>query len=494
LPAIALRYRWGEGDAGCYVTITYTHKDGTVEVSQLSSVVDGVEEETFSLPVGTSATFEPVFKRGSDTNEDHHEEPETGITVHFEPEADPESLKGYVAVVTTPGGSAAASVQPAEPGTSVFAASGTETAQPRTIGPAQSVTVMRVIYQERYPNEGFDGETSPNWVMAPQSAVTDIANALSQASSNLSVGFTIQPPSSSSQVTPATTSVSPQKLDILGFDPGDSSAVVPKIGDTLVSDAGLGISVKRHQEKTIAVHNVTQRDTGQGVPFAIAIEPGDGIHLLTTETGGDDSVTHGPNGVAVIDTGRNGLCETTAVKGDKVRIRPYNLPLSPQGYPDAVSVVDHCNRVIGLQTDTLFVLKSTKDEFCDYDLDRNGVLDVANAGVSPEEAEVKKLDDQAVDINIYFVKDFKLPGRPQAVGVTVFSTCICKDYTPGQLGSRVNLTAHEVGHALGIRYHSNEAGPFFVPGEAAQRRHLMYYAPAADATFLNKREWDAVNH
>ena len=83
---ISLHYKWGDddrggtqGDAGCNVSVTYTKLDGGTVQETLTSASNGIQEKDQEIVAGGSFIFEPIFKQGSDSNTDHHEEGHTGF-------------------------------------------------------------------------------------------------------------------------------------------------------------------------------------------------------------------------------------------------------------------------------------------------------------------------------------------------------------------------------------------------------------------------------
>jgi len=168
-----------------------------------------------------------------------------------------------------------------------------------------------------------------------------------------------------------------------------------------------------------------------------------------------------------IDSGPDGICNTKA----------NNVNLVPVNVPTAAALETYLNDVVwGKQANVFFKVKR-KDETVNYDLDRNGLW-ADPFLVSATDAERKAISDAAktagADINIYYVKAVEVPNA-----ITIGTEVFIQD---SHANSAENITVHEVGHALGINYESND--PIDV---------MHSFSSSTNPCNVKKKDWDKVN-
>ncbi len=237
---------------------------------------------------------------------------------------------------------------------------------------------------------------------------------------------------------------------------------------------------------------------GKGEPNQIAIEPFKSI-LYTTATGGDDKIilTVNSRGVTtnVVITGKNGINETTKAPKD-VEIIPMNrgkpnslcvafgtngerdtnvstgdevstddqinsgangicettanntdIVPSESSIPNATTLQDYLNNTIwGKQANVFFtVRRDTITRQVNFDLDRNGYL---NAGNIEFNKISNNITDEGIDLRLYYQK-YDIGGTSVVEGQTLFGTNFSRSYfSPNHRDSINNLASHEIGHGI----------------------------------------------
>lgn len=380
-----------------------------------------------------------------------------------------------------------------------------------------TVTIIQVEFKEYASCSGFDPTINPPWIM-----VSEGGNNLSKAD--------IDPTAAASQirfesadtnvalVEPAQAASSPQTLTVSGVTNG-----IAGIKAFLVSNdcATLGVDVKTRLDKTIAIHAITEENddvpvipVGQGQPNQVCITAGTN-GVLNSSTGGDDStnantIVTGPNGVCETEAGGddvpvididhgqpNAICVTKGVNdfrdtnpsgddeinGDDIDTgddgvcdtHANSTNLVPVNVPSASELQDYLNNEIWGKQANVYVTVARSDFTVNYDLNRDGILANATTGFGSEEEAVRTAaKDANKHVNVYYYND----GSINNAG-TLNQECFIQDYHEN---SDVNITAHEVGHALGCQ------------GESIYVLDVMYSnsLPANPGRVI-KADWDAVN-
>jgi hypothetical protein len=382
------------------------------------------------------------------------------------------------------------------------------------------VLLLPVGYKEVYPSSGFDGESEPNWLMVPENGSND-CKAITPASNDPTVWFQIGPPVSNVGVSPRSTHQANTQIAVNAEMRGDQSWVVPGGSDDWSSsnEGALGISVKKHQTKTVYIHKVTQHygptdymplQKGQGIPNVICVKPKPNATILDTSNHGGDDVEHPEDGT--IDTGANGVCETTALS-DHQQVQEIKVgwgihkDISPQKIPPVANLKKYLNDVFGQQTNTFFEVVPGEDRVVNYDLDRSGILEVVNSSGGTGREENAIIVHRGEAFHIYYVQDYRVwdvlgdrsvshdsigGAKPADNQRLAFVRDECRDI--------FFVTAHEVGHLLKLEHTDAEKlkdgsnNLACIPNSDGKKR-LMYFREllSGNGTLLIKPEWDIIN-
>jgi len=397
-----------------------------------------------------------------------------------------------------------------------------------SFGVRSGKTLLPVQFNQISPNSGFDWVSQPHWLMVPTSS-TNQAIAVTPASSNLTINFSIQASSSSSQlaVSPTSTSSSNQTITVTssGTNVGESYQVQVGVGTATSSgtnSAGLGIDVKPMTTGTIAIHAVTQHYTQPMAPPSVSGSFTPGTVCVTWGHVGHTTPTSPDQynlGETAIVTGSDGICHTAAVDGD-TQVIPVGqgIPadIVPQDTPTASDLQTYLNQVYGKQANLYFTVIRT-DTTCNYDVitPPNGILDILEGAFAPpsdEQAVIESFKTPGVTANIYYVKDFEglaLSGTTVdhwAIGITFFRRHLAYVRDCGSYESQT--AAHELGHILNLPHSIERNGTipaylvdFTTPNpvapldkiDPAQSDRLMYWGSSGSNTRLVQPEWDIVN-
>jgi hypothetical protein len=129
---------------------------------------------------------------------------------------------------------------------------------------------------------------------------------------------------------------------------------------------------------------------------------------------------------------------------------------TPTNAPAQAALQSYLNSVFGKQANVFFNVLPLVSTNVNYDLNGNGELDWQTTGYSAEMSAIVGTIYNAGAINVYYVK--ALNGPIDAGGITVLGTqtSFIQD---SNMNSNVNVTAHELGHALGIGYDVGSTAP-----------------------------------
>lgn len=122
-----------------------------------------------------------------------------------------------------------------------------------------------------------------------------------------------------------------------------------------------------------------------------------------------------------------------------------------------------------------FTVTKLEKKTVDFDMNENCILDAGTStSLGPEEqAIVNAAKDLNADINIYYVDDYSIDNASTLSKLTFIQD--------SHANMTENITAHEVGHSLGL------------PDVADTSRLMLESSSAANPCFLNKPEWDTSN-
>lgn len=327
--------------------------------------------------------------------------------------------------------------------------------------PKKKITAVKVSFEESMACSGFDSTVNPHSIMVPRNGNNISSATISPASVASKVGFLTNV--SNAVVSPNLAVASPQLISITGVTYSDS--ILEAKTTTSGRLGALDVDVKSLQNQTVAIHAITQNnDDIQVVPVgdigAVCVSPGPNGYINTIPVS-DDIVSGGS-----ILSGPNGRCETVS----------NSTPLSPANVPTAVELQVYLNSIWKQQANISFTV--TRNDFVvNYDLNRNGGVDAASSGFSMEENVIRAAaKDSSVDINIYYVNTYLLDSANAA---TAGKETFIQD---SHDNSAVNITAHEVGHALGIGYESNDSIDV-----------MLSYSSVINPCNVKKTDWDTAN-
>jgi hypothetical protein len=161
---------------------------------------------------------------------------------------------------------------------------------------------------------------------------------------------------------------------------------------------------------------------------------------------------------------------------------------TPMNAPTQASLSNYLNQVYGKQANVFMNVLPLVSKTVSYDLNTNGVLDVAtnfNNQISAEQAAITSAAFRSGAINVYYVHAISATNYGLALSYPPLSNTFIQDFHYDE--SAENITAHELGHQLGITYDVDVSG-----GPPGLPDRLMG-ASTADPCRLIRKEWETVN-
>ena len=298
---------------------------------------------------------------------------------------------------------------------------------------------------------------------------------------------------------------------------GETSQVQVGVGTSSsgTNSAGLGVDIKQKKTVTVAIHAVTQHYTqavappspsGGWTPNQVCVTATDGV--LWSTLGGDDQQSG-----MTINTGANGVCETTADPHDRQVIPVgWGIPkdIVPQNAPSASALQTYLNQIFGTQANVYFTV--TRSDFsCDYDeYPQDGTMEAYSPQgfTSKEENVIYSNQDTTADYNVFYVQNFVALGPGNGGLVPDYNTIGITHYTKkvtvirDAAGSSIlNTSAHEIGHLLDLAHTDKSTLPGGGPNPAytgtlpdpSPSDRLMYPYTSGSNILLIQPEWDIVN-
>ncbi|MGD1019877.1 MAG: hypothetical protein ABSA12_11240 [Verrucomicrobiia bacterium] len=161
---------------------------------------------------------------------------------------------------------------------------------------------------------------------------------------------------------------------------------------------------------------------------------------------------------------------------------------APTNAPTQASLSNYLNQVYGKQANVFFNVLPLVSTNVNYDLNTNGVLDVETQNETLQTAEQAAITSavfRAGAINVYFVKAMSADWGLSYPPLSVTYIQDVHDET------NVNITAHELGHQMGIPYDVDSPTGVTAPGNPDR---LMWYTGLSDNPCrLIRSEWETVN-
>lgn len=389
---------------------------------------------------------------------------------------------------------------------------------------SKEIVVVRAEFKQSSPCSGFDDTQDIPWMMVPMggnnTALAEIApeEAVNQVCFSSLGNMT-------AIVSPTRAVATPESVVVSGVASGSTMIRADLESGGLC--ALLGIDVKPRLEKTIAIHAISEDNddvqvipVGQGLPNQVCITPGTN-DVLDTLPDGDDMVV-GKN----ITTGADGICNTVAAATDQQLIAYGNCqpgavcvakgannfrdtvpagddvasgssilvgndgicnttanatPLVPTDVPTAAVLQEYLNSITWGKQANVFFTVVRADYSVNYDWTRDGKLadpyELSETWVEIETITAMGKNSN-VDFNIYYVKNYEVP-------------VALSDDRRGEAwvgdehdGTSLYATAHEIGHLLGRRGHT----------DAVTGRDLMGADDSATSPcHVLRVDWNAVN-
>jgi hypothetical protein len=324
----------------------------------------------------------------------------------------------------------------------------------------------------------------------------------------------------------------PLTVTVTGSSKGEG-AVEAKSPDASLIFTNLMVAVKDRKTKVVAIHAITEGDDdvqnpnippGRGQPGQICVSPGPNGTLETTARPGDtrvgNNITTGADGICqtppsgddvpVIELGKgkpNVVCVTSGTNGRRDTV-PNNWNSSGDDVPSGESITTGADGICQTQADSVngptptnvpsqddvedylhdiwgsqanvWITVVRSDHVVNYDFDLNSKLSLPPDNTEEIVAISDAAHYQGADIDMYFVKDMNLVGYT----LRIRGEGWIRD---AHSRSAENVTAHEVGHALGQ------------PAHASNCRLIMYGGDPIPPQCANnpclaiKLDWDKVN-
>jgi hypothetical protein len=364
---------------------------------------------------------------------------------------------------------------------------------------ALKVVIWNIGYREFMPCWGLDPTNQP-WLSVPNGGNNQAYADIQPPGAAPKVQFK-SANTGTATVAPAQAAGTPQVITVTGMSPMQTK-IEASSGGMRKAITNLNIWVKNQLQFRVVIHAVTEENddvqaipVGQGSPNAVCIMAG-GDGTLESAPGGDDTIAG-----TTITTGANGRCETAASASD-VQVIPAGRGLpnavcvtaGPNAFRDTVPAGDDgilnnqlttgangicdtlANRInlVPNRVPTPAALKAELDRVwlkqanvnftvdqapftVNYDLDYDrAATRIVVANLGPDEIEIASNIPAAVlgQFHVFYVNQFVVLGNPNVLAATtainnngVIAITFIGDT---HLNSPENITAHELGHGLGL--------------------------------------------
>ncbi len=188
---------------------------------------------------------------------------------------------------------------------------------------------------------------------------------------------------------------------------------------------------------------------------------------------------------ADIDVLPRGTNVTVAIYAVTATGEPYTAPANA---PTQAGLKSYLDTVYGKQANVFITVLPLVNITANYDLNMNSNMDLATGNFLS--AEMKAVTNAAYTsgaINVYYVKSIECPCPTEVLGITFppLGVIFIQDSHPQ---SNVNLTAHELGHALGLTPDDVQENTW-----GSDERLMLGYGSPNNPCRLVRFEWQTVN-
>jgi hypothetical protein len=161
----------------------------------------------------------------------------------------------------------------------------------------------------------------------------------------------------------------------------------------------------------------------------------------------------------------------------------------PTNVPSESDLKAYLDGLYGKQANVYMTVAYIGSLTNNYDLNGNGALDWSTNSLTAEQIAIMNAFYVTGAINVYYVNALTNSQGRVAEGITFASlqTCFIQD---AHTNTSVNITAHEIGHALGILAHPNDPGR---PLTGDPDRLMWAYDTGGNPCRLIRSEWQTVN-
>ncbi len=199
-------------------------------------------------------------------------------------------------------------------------------------------------------------------------------------------------------------------------------------------------------------------------------------------------------------------CNTVAIdilpRATNVTVAIYKVIAStmtnnpPSNLPTQASLKSYLDGVYGTQANIYMTVLPLVTTNVNYDLNGNGKLDyISNAPLSPEQRAITAAVYSATAVNVYYVNMLYNPAENNegiTYGTKPGSVTFIQAAQGALNSSSVNVTAHEIGHALGLKHPQDYTPPEPTTSLTADR--LMRSPDVGGSPCrLVQHEWDTAN-